>query len=94
MKLNQRIILITIIPLIVSTSLSVGIIAGITSEQLFDTAISKVKSLCQLAEREMRNPVNNLDIDKLNELVDNLEGEENIQQVLILFPDGRRPADD
>ena len=93
MKLTQRIILITIIPLITSTSVSAAIITEITNEQLFESTISKIQSLCQLTESEMRNPMNQLDFDALNEIVDNLEEEENILQVLVLFPDGRLLTD-
>ena len=41
MKLTQRIILITILPLIISTSVSAAIISEITSDQYFELTISK-----------------------------------------------------
>ena len=41
----------------------------------------------------MRNPMDQLDFDALNEIVDNLEEDENIRQVLVLFPDGRLLTD-
>lgn len=93
MKLTQRIILITILPLIISTSVSAAIISEITSEQYFELTISKVQSLSKLTESEMRNPMDQLDFDALNEIVDNLEEDENINQVLVLFPDGRLLTD-
>jgi len=93
MKLNQKIILIAILPLIVSTSFVTIIIAEITNDELFDSSISHIKSLCQLTENEMRNPMNNLDVDKLNEIIDHLEEQEGILQVLVLFPDGRLLTD-
>ena len=89
MRLNQKIILIAILPLIISTSSVTIIITEITNDELFDSSISHIKSLCQLTENEMRNPMNNLDIDKLNEIIDHLEDQEGIIQVLVLFPDGR-----
>lgn len=89
MNLNSKLVLITIIPIIIATSLTSIIIAEFTTRELFDSAISKIKSLCDLTESEMRNPMNNLDVDELNELIDNLETEKNILQVLVLFPDGR-----
>jgi signal transduction histidine kinase len=93
MKLNQKIILIAVLPLIISTSSVTIIIAGITNEELFDSSITHIKSLCQLTENEMRNPMNNLDIDKLNEIIDHLEEQEGILQVLVFFPDGRLLTD-
>jgi len=93
MKLNQKIILIAIIPLIISTSTVSIIITEITNDELFDSTISHIKSLCQLTENEMRNPMNNLDIDKLNEIIDHLEDQEGILQVLVFFPDGRLLTD-
>jgi len=93
MKLNQKIILIAIIPLIISTSVASIIITQITNEELFDSSISHIKSLCQLTENEMRNPMNNLDVDKLNEIIDHLEKQEGILQVLVFFPDGRLLTD-
>ena len=93
MKLTQRIILITILPLIISTSVSAAIISEITSDQYFELTISKVQSLSELTESEMRNPMDQLDFDALNEIVDNLEEDENIRQVLVLFPDGRLLTD-
>ena len=93
MKLTQRIILITILPLIISTSVSAAIISEITSDQYFELTISKVQSLSKLTESEMRNPMDQLDFDALNEIVDNLEEDENIRQVLVLFPDGRLLTD-
>ena len=93
MKLTQRIILITILPLIISTSVSATIISEITSDQYFELTISKVQSLSKLTESEMRNPMDQLDFDALNEIVDNLEEDENIRQVLVLFPDGRLLTD-
>ena len=93
MKLSNRIILITIIPLITSTIIASVVILGISNEQLFDSTVSQIKSLCQLTESEMRNPMNHLDVDHLNEIVDNLEEDPNILQVLILFPDGRLLTD-
>ena len=93
MKLSNRIILITIIPLITSTIIASIVILGISNEQLFESTISQIKSLCQLTESEMRNPMNHLDVDHLNEIVDNLEEDSNILQVLILFPDGRLLTD-
>ena len=89
MNLNSKLVLITIIPIIIATSLTSIIIAEFTTRELFDSAISKIKALCDLTESEMRNPMNNLDVDELNELIDNLETEKNILQVLVLFPDGR-----
>ena len=89
MNLNSKLVLITIIPIIIATSLTSIIIAEFTTRELFDSAISKIKALCDLTESEMRNPMNNLDVDELNELIDNLEKEKNILQVLVLFPDGR-----
>ena len=93
MKLTQRIILITIIPLIVATSGSAIITTEIIDKELFDLAISNIKSLCQLTESEMRNPMNDLDVDKLNEIIDHLEKQEEVIQVLVLFPDGRLLTD-
>lgn len=89
MNLNSKLVLITIIPVLIATSLTSIIIAEFTTRDLFDSSISKIKALCDLAESEMRNPMNNLDFDALNELVDNLEKEKNVLQVLVLFPDGR-----
>lgn len=54
MKLTQRIILITILPLIISTSVSAAIISEIASDQYFELTISKVQSLSKLTESEMR----------------------------------------
>lgn len=93
MKLNQRIILVSIIPLIISTLIISGIIAYFISNELFDSTLSKIEALCDLAESQMQNPMNNLDVDELNEIIDNLENEENIIQVLVLFPDGRLLTD-
>ena len=93
MRLTQRIILIVILPVIISTSLSAAIISEITSDQFFELTISKVQSLSKLTESEMRNPMDQLDFDALNEIVDNLEEDENILQVLVLFPDGRLLTD-
>ena len=93
MKLTQRIILIVILPLIISTLVSVAIISEITSEQFFKLTISKVQALSKLTESEMRNPMDQLDVDALNEIVDNLEEDQNILQVLVLFPDGRLLTD-
>ncbi|AJW71474.1 sensor histidine kinase [Nitrosopumilus adriaticus] len=89
MNLNSKLVLIAIIPVLIATSLTSIIIAEFTSRDLFDSTISKIKSLCDLTESEMRNPMNNLDVDELNEIIDNLEKEKNILQVLVLFPDGR-----
>lgn len=89
MNLNSKLVLITIIPIIIATSLTSIIIAEFTTRELFDSTISKIKSLCDLTESQMRNPVNNLDVDELNEIIDNLEKEKNILKVLVLFPDGR-----
>ena len=93
MKLNQKIILISIIPLIISTSVVTVIITEMTNDDLFDSSISHIKSLCELTENQMRNPMNNLDIDQMNEIIDNLENQEGIIQVLVLFPDGRLLTD-
>lgn len=93
MRLTQRIILIAVLPLIISTSVSAAIITEITNDQLFESTISKVQSLCRLTESEMRNPMDQLDFDALNEIVDNLEEDESILQVLVLFPDGRLLTD-
>ncbi len=93
MKLNQKIILISIMPLIISTSVVTVIITEITNDDLFDSSISHIKSLCELTENQMRNPMNNLDIDQMNEIIDNLENQEGIIQVLVLFPDGRLLTD-
>jgi signal transduction histidine kinase len=60
-----------------------------TNEELFDSSISHIKSLCELTENQMKNPMNNLDIDAMNEIIDHLEEEEGILQVLVFFPDGR-----
>lgn len=93
MKLNQKIILISIMPLIISTSVVTVIITEMTNDDLFDSSISHIKSLCELTENQMRNPMNNLDIDQMNEIIDNLENQEGIIQVLVLFPDGRLLTD-
>ncbi|MBC8516013.1 MAG: HAMP domain-containing histidine kinase [Nitrosopumilus sp.] len=93
MKLNQKIILISIIPLIISTSVVTVIITEMTNDDLLDSSISHIKSLCELTENQMRNPMNNLDIDQMNEIIDNLENQEGIIQVLVLFPDGRLLTD-
>ena len=89
MKLNQRIILITIIPLIISTSVSTIIITEIATWQLFESTIMKVEALSKLMASEMRNPMSNLDIDAINELIDNLEENKDVHQVLVFYPDGR-----
>ncbi|WP_428326319.1 ATP-binding protein [Nitrosopumilus sp.] len=93
MKLTQRIILIVILPLIISTLVSAAIISEITSEQFFKLTISKVQALSKLTESEMRNPMDQLDVDALNEIVDNLEEDQSVLQVLVLFPDGRLLTD-
>ena len=93
MKLNQKIILISIIPLIISTSAVTVIITEMTNDDLFDSSISHIKSLCELTENQMKNPMNNLDIDAMNEIIDHLEDQEGILQVLVLFPDGRLLTD-
>ena len=93
MKLNQKIILVAIVPLLISTSISTIIITEHTNDELFNSTILHIKSLCELTEKEMRNPMNNLDIDKLNEIIDHLEEQKGILQVLIFFPDGRLLTD-
>ena len=89
MKLNQKIILVAIIPLLISTSISSIITTEFINDKLLDSTISHIKSLSQLTENEMRNPMNNLDIDMLNEIINHLEKHEEILQVLVFFPDGR-----
>ena len=93
MKLNQKIILIAILPLFISTSVSTIIITEHTNDELFNSTILHIKSLCELTENEMRNPMNNLDIDKLNEIIDHLEEQKGILQVSVFFPDGRLLTD-
>jgi signal transduction histidine kinase len=93
MKLSQKIILAAIVPLLISTSVSTIIITDHTNDELFDSTISHIRSLCELTENQMRNPMNNLDIDQLNEIIDHLEEQEGILQVSVFFPDGRLLTD-
>lgn len=93
MELNHKIILVVIILLLISTSITALIITEFTKDELFDSTISHIKSLCQLTENEMRNPMNNLDVDKLNEIIDHLEEQSGVLGVLVLFPDGRLLTD-
>ena len=54
----------------ISTSVVTIIITEMTNEDLFDSSISHIKSLCELTENQMKNPMNNLDIDAMNEIID------------------------
>ncbi len=56
---------------------------------MFESTITKVEVLCELMASEMRNPMSNLDIDTINEIIDNLEENKDVLQVLVFFPDGR-----
>jgi signal transduction histidine kinase len=83
MKLNQKIILLSIIPLIISTSVVTIIITEMTNEELFDSSISHIKSLCELTENQMKNPMNNLDIDAMNEIFFQMVDYSQTEQIMI-----------
>lgn len=61
----------------------------VTTSNLIDSALDDTIQLTAFIANEMRNPMYNLDVDKLNDIIDNLEQKEGVSQALVLFPDGR-----
>lgn len=89
MKLNQRTALLVVIPLILF-AVTMGIVDySFIHEEFMEFAINDVQSIGQIASLEMKNPMYNLDVDKLNEIIDSLESQQNIIRFLVLYPDGR-----
>ncbi|KER06342.1 Sporulation kinase C protein [Marine Group I thaumarchaeote SCGC AAA799-E16] len=89
MKLAQRTIFFVLLPIIFFSIIMIVFNHTVLSELLIEQEIEEVTLLAQLASYEMTNPMYNLDIDKLNEIIDGLELQEDVLQVLVLYPDGR-----
>lgn len=88
MKLRHQSLLITVVPIIIFAFVLILLNFTITQEQLIEHTLQDLRIMSQLASHEMVNPVYNLDVDKLNEIIDGLELDENVVQVLVLLPEG------
>lgn len=89
MNLSQRTLFFVIVPIVVFAVVMIVVNYSILSESLTEHEIHAVTSIIQVSAYEMINPMNNLDIDRLNEIIDGIESQKNILQVLVLHPDGR-----
>lgn len=88
MNLRHQSLLITVVPIIIFAFVLVLLNFTITQEQLIEHTLQDLRIVSRLASHEMVNPVYNLDVDKLNEIIDGLELDKNVVQVLVLLPNG------
>ena len=89
MRLSQRTLFLVLLPTIIFAILLTTINHVTHSEHIHEITIHKVKLLSQVSAYEMVNPMYNLDVDKLNEIIDGVEEQDEVIQVLVLHPDGR-----
>jgi signal transduction histidine kinase len=89
MRLTLRTLLLVLLPIIIFSAIITISNNIIFSEILIGHEGREASLLLEFSAVEMVNPMYNLDRDRLNEIIDNLEDHEDVLQVLVLFPDGR-----
>ena len=73
MKLSHRTLFFVLLPIVIFAISLTSVNHIVHSEHMQNITVEKVTLLSQVASYEMVNPMYNLDVDRLNEIIDGLQ---------------------
>jgi signal transduction histidine kinase len=89
MKLNYKLIILVIVPIIIFAITYQISVFLVIENQAKELTLSEATALIQLGSQEIRNPLYFLDVDATNEIIRNMELHPEVLSITVLFPDGR-----
>ncbi len=92
-KLIHRMIILAVVPVILSMIIFGSLSYSIFKEKLIQERVEEAESLIGLASEEIANPLYFLEVDKLNDIVQNIKKNPNVLSVYIMDSSGRVVTD-
>ena len=93
MKLLTRIFLIAIIPIFIFFTVFILTYYTLFQENLINSQISEVTSLLQLTSTQLSNPVYFLDVEKIDQILDQLEDNHKVLSTFVFSLEGKMISD-